>query len=83
MGIASGDRPIECPAYGLNHSERGQRYAQAVAYFRQFLQAGPLWVESKLGCVQAADLLPKPSTGAIPWVVTGASGQSLGWLADL
>lgn len=82
MGIASGDRPIEFPAYGLNHSERGQRFAQAVAYFRQLLQAGPLLVDSELGRVQAAELLPKPSTGAIPLVVTGASGQSLGWLAE-
>ncbi|MDR2325060.1 MAG: LLM class oxidoreductase [Acidovorax sp.] len=82
MGIASGDRPVEFPAYGLEHGERGARFAQAVAYFRQLMQGGSLSIDSPLGRFQDAELLPKPVSGAIPLMVTGASGQSLDWVAE-
>ena len=82
LGIASGDRPIEFPAYGLEHAERGERFAQAVAYFRQLMQAGRLAIDSPLGRFDGAEFLPKPATGAIPLIVTGSSGQSLAWIAE-
>lgn len=82
MGIASGDRPMEFPAYGLNHEERAQRFAQAVAYFRQLLRPGRLHVDSPLGQFSQAELLPQPVAGTIPLLMTGASGQSLSWLAE-
>lgn len=82
LGIASGDRPIEFPAYGLEHAERGERFAQAVAYFRQLMQAGRLAIDSPLGRFDGAEFLPKPATGSIPLIVTGASGQSLAWVAE-
>lgn len=37
MGVASGDRPIEFPAYGLSHEGRGARFAQAVLDVRRLL----------------------------------------------
>ncbi|HGE6810411.1 TPA: LLM class oxidoreductase [Pseudomonas aeruginosa] len=82
LGIASGDRPIEFPAYGLEHAERGERFAQAVAYFRQLMQAGRLAMDSPLGRFEEAEFLPKPAAGAIPLIVTGVSGQSLDWIAE-
>ena len=81
MGIASGDRPIEFPAYGLEHAARAERFAQAVSYFRQLMQPGLLAIDSPLGQFEGAELLPKPVTGAIPLIITGASGQSLDWVA--
>lgn len=82
LGVAAGDRPIEFPAYGLEHGERGERFARAVAYFRQLMLAGRLAIDSPLGHFEDAELLPKPATGAIPLIVTGASGQSLDWIAE-
>lgn len=82
LGIASGDRPIEFPAYGLEHGARGERFAQAVAYFRQLMQNGRLMLDSPLGRFQDAEFLPKPATGAIPLIVTSSSGQSLDWIAE-
>lgn len=82
LGIASGDRPIEFPAYGIEHGERAQRFAQAVAYFRAVMEKGPLQVSSALGSFAGAELLPKPVAGKIPLIVTGASGQSLEWVAE-
>lgn len=82
LGIASGDRPIEFPAYGLEHSERAQRFAQGVAYFRQLMAVGPVAISSPLGQFEGAEFLPKPVVGRIPLLVTGGSGQSLAWIAD-
>ncbi|WP_373558422.1 LLM class oxidoreductase [Burkholderia sp. HI2500] len=82
MGIASGDRPIEFPAYGLSHASRGERFAHAVAYFRKLMRSGNLTIESPLGSFDGAELLPKATTGAVPLIVTGASGQSLTWIAE-
>lgn len=82
LGIASGDRPIEFPAYGQDHSERGERFAQTVAYFRQLMRPGLLAVDSPLGSFERAGLLPQPATGPIPLMVTAASGQSLDWIAE-
>ncbi|MFF3631431.1 LLM class flavin-dependent oxidoreductase [Streptomyces sp. NPDC002164] len=37
LGVASGDRPVEFPAYGLDHATRGARYREAVGSFRELL----------------------------------------------
>lgn len=82
LGIASGDRASEFPAYGLQLSQRGERFSQAVAYFRQLMQAGQPVIDSPLGRIDGATLLPQPATGAIPLIVTGSSGQSLAWVGQ-
>lgn len=82
MGVASGDRPIEFPAYGLEHATRAERFGQALAYLRQLMPAGPLAIDSPLGRFNGAEFLPKPVAGKIPLVVTGSSGQSLAWIAE-
>lgn len=82
LGIASGDRPVEFPAYGLERAERAERFAQAVSYFRQLTQAGQLDIDSPLGRFDTAELLPKPVHGSIPLIVTSASGQSPEWIAE-
>ncbi|MFK0088574.1 LLM class oxidoreductase [Pseudomonas sp. NPDC090755] len=82
MGIATGDRPVEFPAYGLAHAERGERFAWSVDYFRQLLAAGTANIQSPLGQLHQAQLLPKPVTGRIPLIVTGSSQQSMGWLGE-
>lgn len=82
MGIASGDRPVEFPAYGLEHSERGERFAHSVDYFRQLLQVKAPMIHSPLGHLSEAHLLPKPVTGRIPLIVTGSSRQSMQWLGE-
>lgn len=82
MGIASGDRPGEFPAYGLEHSQRGERFAQAVSDFRQLLQTGRRALHSPLGSISDAELLPKPVSGSIPLLVTGTSRQTPQWIAE-
>lgn len=82
LGIASGDRAVEYPAYGLDHEMRGQRFAQAVDHFRQLLRPGSGPVATPLGSMADVELLPKPATGAIPLIVTGSSRQTLPWIAE-
>ncbi len=81
LGIASGDRAVEFPAYGLAHEARGERFALAVDYVRRLL-AGHTSIDSPLGLVRDAQLLPRPLSGRIPLVVTGRSQQSLEWLGE-
>ncbi|MCS4293150.1 luciferase-type oxidoreductase [Comamonas sp. BIGb0152] len=82
MGVASGDRPLEFPAYGLAHAARADRFAQAISYLRQLLQSGHLDISSPLGRFEGAELLPQPVSARIPLMVTGSSGQSLAWIAE-
>ena len=82
MGIASGDRPLEFPAYGQDRRHRGERFAQAVSDFRQLMRRGLQSLDSPLGHFDDAELLPGPSHGAIPLIVTGSSGQSQAWIGE-
>jgi luciferase-type oxidoreductase len=82
LGIASGDRPVEFPAYGLSHQERGTRFAEAVSVFRQLMQHGDLTIRSELGDIQGVECLPKPVNGSIPLIVTGSSRQTMPWIGE-
>lgn len=82
LGIASGDRPVEFPAYGLDMDERGARFAETVAYFRQLIAPGRPGIQSSLGTMTGVDFLPKPATGRVPLIVTGSSRQTPAWVAE-
>ncbi|MBP6116448.1 MAG: LLM class oxidoreductase [Neisseriaceae bacterium] len=82
LGIASGDRAIEFPAYGLEHEARGERFAETVHYFRRLSAEGLLSIDSPLGHFSGAEFLPKAVQGSVPLMVTGASRQPLDWVAQ-
>jgi luciferase-type oxidoreductase len=75
LGAASGDRPVEFPAYGLDHAARGARYREGVDAFRGLLEG------TEPGGPGGAHLLPKPVNGRVPLLVTGSSQQSPEWIA--
>lgn len=81
LGIASGDRPVEFPAFGLNHEHRAERFRETLSYFRQALKEPFPAIRSSLGVLEGADLIPKPLAWSLPVLVTGYSGQSLEWIA--
>ncbi|KQO18803.1 luciferase [Paenibacillus sp. Leaf72] len=82
LGIASGDRPAEFPAYGLDADNRDVRFRETVAFFRELIHQGSSEIQSSLGRMGGLELLPKPATGGIPLIVTGSSRQSLDWIAE-
>jgi len=82
LGIASGDRPSEFPAYGIDIEERGTRFREAVSYFRQLVAAQQATIASELGHVSGVEFLPKPIAGRIPLIITGSSRQTSAWVAN-
>ena len=82
LGIASGDRPVEFPAYGLDLDARAERFAETVVYFRQLLAKRTPSIQSNLGILTEAEFLPKPPYGRIPLLVTGSSRQTPQWVAE-
>lgn len=81
LGVASGDRPDEYPAMGLPFDDRGVRFRDSVAYIRG-VHGGPVPFDSPFG-VPRRDLrlLPRPTSGQLPLLITGSSRQSLAWRA--
>jgi luciferase-type oxidoreductase len=82
MGIASGDRPVEFPAFGVDFESRGERFRQTFYDFKQALAEDFPVIRSSLTNLEGADLLPKPIGHSIPLLVTGHSRQSPEWIAE-
>jgi luciferase-type oxidoreductase len=80
LGVASGDRAVEFPAFGLNAEQRGERFRESLAFLRQALEEAFPEIDSPLGSMREADLIPKPFAGTIPMLITGSSRQSLEWI---
>lgn len=45
MGVASGDRPVEFPAFGREHALRGAAFQESLDYLRRLL-AGKAYIRS-------------------------------------
>lgn len=86
LGVASGDRPVEFPAFGTpfaNDKEmKGKRFREALRVFRRVTEEEFPSVDSEFGTIRAADVLPKPVAGRVPVLVTGHSRQPLSWIAE-
>lgn len=81
MGIASGDRPVEFRAFGLDAEARGERFRASFDMLRRVLETRFPGIERSVGSLHDVDLLPKPCTGVLPLLVTGSSRQPMGWIA--
>lgn len=81
LGIASGDRPEEYPALAASYTERGRVFRESYEYIRKLARDRPLF-EGPLGTVSGGmDMLPKPTGGRLPMLLTGSSRQEVEWLA--
>ncbi len=82
LGVASGDRPLEYPAFQADFDSRGERFRQSLEYLHAALENHFPAINNPLGHMAGdVDLLPKPYAGRIPILVTGASRQSAAWIA--
>lgn len=82
LGVASGDRPRELAAFGVEAEDRGRRVRQGICILRRaWRETFPpiAWSE---GVVAGLDTIPKPQLGRVPVLVTGRAQQSLGWIAE-
>ena len=81
LGIASGDRPEEYPAMAIPFADRGERFRASYEYIRSMGARRPM-TDNPYGTVDSAlDMLPKPTAGDLPLLITGSSQQSPDWLA--
>jgi luciferase-type oxidoreductase len=81
LGVASGDRPVEFPAFGVEAERRGVLFRENLAVIRKVLTEEFPSIRSSYGVLAGtADLVPK-TVGWLPILVTGSSRQSLDWIA--
>jgi luciferase-type oxidoreductase len=81
LGVASGDRPDEFPAFGVDAEARGEIFRERFELIRT-LHGRPFpSVSGAWGAMHGIDLVPKPIADGVPMLVTGRSRQSLEWIA--
>ncbi|WP_031569551.1 LLM class oxidoreductase [Rheinheimera texasensis] len=84
LGVSSGDRPSEYPAFGIQFEERASIFRDSFEMIRVLSQQTfPRHKSQHFGNLDGSlDLLPKPFTGQLPIVAVGRCGQELDWLAQ-
>jgi luciferase-type oxidoreductase len=82
LGVATGDRAVEFPAYGADYEGRGERFRESLAYLREVTENRFPTVSSPLGTMRGTDLLPKPTHGRLPVFMTGRGRQEIEWIAE-
>lgn len=84
LGLATGDRPVEYPAFGMDFNNRADRFRDALALIRAATEhAWPVHASRFYGKLNGGlDLIPKPAATRLPSIVIGHAGQTLGWTAE-
>jgi len=82
FGLATGDREIEFDVFGVDHGKRATLYQEAFHVMKKtWATTFPYIQTNRITLTGKTDILPKPTLGDIPTLVTGFSGQSLEWIA--
>jgi len=84
LGLSSGDRSAEYPAFGADFENRGERFREAVGLIKtltqeHFPRAGSRFYGTLQGDL---DLVPKPYAVRMPMVVVGRARQEISWIAQ-
>ena len=83
LGVASGDRDPEYPAFGVDAEARGQLVRESVEALRAIWGEEFPTVEGSWGRLDGElDVLPKPTTETLPLLPTGNARQSTEWIAE-
>ncbi len=83
LGLSTGDRAIEYPAFGANYENRGERYREAFGLIKAVTeQEFPRVQTTHYGMLEGAiDLIPKPVGKRLPMIVVGRARQDVEWIA--
>lgn len=81
LGVASGDRPEEYPALNMSFDDRGDRFRESFEYIKRMSDNAPAFENSYGAPYGGMDMLPKPTAGKIPMLITGGSQQDPDWIA--
>ena len=76
LGIASGDRPEEYPAFGQSFAERGARFRTGYDYIRRMGEDRAAFDGADGHLNGTIDMLPKPSSGRLPLLIQAAVSKT-------
>lgn len=84
LGVASGDRALEYPAFNKPYELRSSHFMSQMETIREFWRAEFPRYNTDFGKLAGeADILPKPNKKSIPMYVTGhAGGINIDWIAQ-
>ncbi|WP_254762024.1 LLM class oxidoreductase [Natrinema marinum] len=83
LGVASGDRDPEYPAFDVEHDERGALFRESVEAMRTVWCEDFPELEGRWGSLEGdLDVVPKPTAETIPLLPTGHARQSREWIAE-
>ncbi len=83
LGLSTGDRAIEYPAFDANYENRSERYREAFSLIKSVTEQDfPSAKTSHYGTLNGAiDLIPKPVGKRLPMIVVGRARQDMEWIA--
>lgn len=82
LGLASGDRPEEFRAFGLEQGERGERFRENLRVMTHALTTEMRGIRWSGGWMHSADVVPKPTAASVPTLMVGSCQQSISFLAE-
>ena len=81
LGVATGDRPVEFPAFGRAFEHRAEDFREAVDVLRRIWREDAPIIDSPLARLRGEAVVPKPTASGVPLLVAGRSQQTLEWIA--
>ncbi|APW97422.1 LLM class oxidoreductase [Halobiforma lacisalsi AJ5] len=83
LGVASGDRDPEFPAFDVDREDRGDLFRDRFEAVRTLWREEYPELEGEWGRLEGdLDVVPKPTTDTIPMLPTGNARQSREWIAE-
>jgi len=82
FGAASGDRPIEFPAFKTDIEDKAELFRESIEVMKQIWAESFPKIQSERMNLTEGDVVPKPEMSNIPVFGTGYSGQTMEWLAE-
>lgn len=82
FGAASGDRPVEFPAFKTDIDDKGELFRESLHVMRKLWKEEFPEIQTERVNLTHGDVVPKPELSDIPVFGTGYGSQTLGWLAE-
>ncbi|AKG73862.1 LLM class oxidoreductase [Salinicoccus halodurans] len=82
FGAASGDRPVEFPAFKTDIDDKGELFRESLHVMRKLWKEEFPEIQTERVNLTHGDVVPKPELSDIPVFGTGYGSQTLEWLAE-
>lgn len=84
LGMSSGDRPVEYPAFGYEFNNRAERFREEWEIIRTLNENKfPKMTTNYYGHLAGnIDLVPKPMSNRLPMITIGRARQDMSWFAN-